>query len=643
MTRSVSAKNDAEAGVWTSGVLLHSPQADHDFSLVIPAYNEEGRLPWTLAELRRFLDAWGIDYRVLVADDGSTDRTAALAAGMGPRFSTVSLPQNRGKGAAVRNAMLRASGEVLAFTDADLPFELESLRQAYDLVRKARCEVVFGARDLAQSSHRAKRKLSRTLATWLFREVVKRLGLTRSYRYPVRLEGLWPAGGTRDLLPLDAGRLFVRCGSGLPYTAAGTEVPAHSRQPRAGVRFDAFLAAAYHSHAPRHRGIVVAQPSPARAGAAIADHTRKRVPGTGRRTRSPQGSLTTMGGALRTAIMTGPEFAAHPEGAPPSPAHPSSARRIALHADDLGMNPAVTEGILQGFEQGLLTSTSLLSNAPDAARALDRWRQLESSRRQRNLASMARRERLQDPAQPFDLGVHLNLTQGHPLTGSRYPAALLDASGRFPGIFGLFRRLRGHHVPMVGRESAAMAIEEELTCQVQFMLDRGHRPTHLNGHQYIEMLPVVGGVVESLLKEFRIPVVRVAWEPSWRQSFTWPGISTSQWLIGGLKKVHAGRFRRQMLGKQVFFADAFFGTMTAGTTSLDTLSTFLAAVRDFRLAEIGLHPSARPNAAGQAADGWHDPLADLRPRELEMVLSVELEELLAAHGCRLGRLGREQA
>ena len=38
-----------------------------------------------------------------------------------------------------------------------------------------RCEVVFGARDLAQSTHRAKRKLSRTIATWLFREVVKRL------------------------------------------------------------------------------------------------------------------------------------------------------------------------------------------------------------------------------------------------------------------------------------------------------------------------------------------------------------------------------------------------------------------------------------------------------------------------------------
>ena len=174
MPQSDCAKNGAEV-VWQAGTSLYPQPADHDFSLIIPAFNEENRLPWTLAELRRFLDSWDLDYRVLVADDGSTDRTATLAAEMGPRFSTVSLPQNRGKGAAVRNAMLRATGKVVAFTDADLPFELESLRQAYDLVRNARCEVVFGARDLAQSTHRAKRKLSRTLATWLFREVVKRL------------------------------------------------------------------------------------------------------------------------------------------------------------------------------------------------------------------------------------------------------------------------------------------------------------------------------------------------------------------------------------------------------------------------------------------------------------------------------------
>jgi len=175
MTQIDYADHAVEAADGPSQLLTLLPTADHDFSLIIPAYNEEERLPWTLAEVRRFLDASGIDYRVLVADDGSTDGTPHLARAMGPRFSTVSLPRNRGKGAAVRNAMLRATGRVMAFTDADLPFELESLHLAYDLVRSRQCEVVFGARDMAQSAHHARRKLSRTLATWLFREVVKRL------------------------------------------------------------------------------------------------------------------------------------------------------------------------------------------------------------------------------------------------------------------------------------------------------------------------------------------------------------------------------------------------------------------------------------------------------------------------------------
>src|SRR5208337_3230947 len=173
-------------------------------------------------------------------------------------------------------------------------------------------------------------------------------------------------------------------------------------------------------------------------------------------------------------------------------------------------------------------------------------------------------QRLHDPSQAFDLGIHLNLTQGRPLTGSRYPAELLDAGGCFPGVFSLFRRLRRNG------ESVSAAIDEELACQVRFMIDRGHRPTHLNGHQYIEMMPLVSPVVESLLDRFRIPVVRVAWEPSWRRSFTWPGISTSQWLIGGLKKTFAGRFRERMISNKVCFADVFLGTMTAGTTSLET-------------------------------------------------------------------------
>ncbi len=148
---------------------------DHDLTVIIPAYNEEKRLPWTLTQLAQYLNDWGVDYRVFVADDGSRDCTASLTRDLGPRFSTLRLIPQGGKGRAVRTAMLRATGRVVAFTDADLPFELSALRQGYEWIRRNQCEVVFGARDVDGAGNVAKRRLMRRMATFAFREIVRRL------------------------------------------------------------------------------------------------------------------------------------------------------------------------------------------------------------------------------------------------------------------------------------------------------------------------------------------------------------------------------------------------------------------------------------------------------------------------------------
>jgi dolichyl-phosphate beta-glucosyltransferase len=149
--------------------------ADHDLTVIIPAYNEEKRLPWTLAQLAVFLSEWGIDYRILVADDGSSDRTAALTRDLGPRCSTLRLVPQGGKGRAVRTAMLHATGRVLAFTDADLPFKLSALQQGYEWIQQGQCDVVFGARDVQGSENLARRRLLRRVATFAFREIVSRM------------------------------------------------------------------------------------------------------------------------------------------------------------------------------------------------------------------------------------------------------------------------------------------------------------------------------------------------------------------------------------------------------------------------------------------------------------------------------------
>jgi dolichyl-phosphate beta-glucosyltransferase len=125
-----------------------------DLSLVIPAYNEAGRLPATLAGLRTFLATRPWRCEVVVADDGSTDATVAVAeAASAPGFPVrvVSLGTNQGKGAAVKRGMAEARGAFVAFVDADLPYAFDAFDVAMQRLA-GRADLVIGGRDLPGSS-----------------------------------------------------------------------------------------------------------------------------------------------------------------------------------------------------------------------------------------------------------------------------------------------------------------------------------------------------------------------------------------------------------------------------------------------------------------------------------------------------------
>lgn len=311
----------------------------------------------------------------------------------------------------------------------------------------------------------------------------------------------------------------------------------------------------------------------------------------------------------------------------------STFSQLVLHADDLGMSPAVDEGILQGFRRGLLTSTSLLSNAPDAAQALHEWKSLTADHAAGQLLSAESRKSLDDPGTPFDLGVHLNLTQGRPLTADRFPSELLDSEGRFPGIFRLFASLQRH-----GRRFHE-AVLAELERQVQFVCDHGLTPSHLNGHQYIEMIPAITAIVETLLPRFGVKSVRVARERSLLRTTVLRG-QPQRWPLAIVKRFFAERFRSRMDAMKMSHPDVFFGTAHAGSIDLALLQQFLAAARGISRVEVALHPgtaSVGPCVTDQT-DGWHDPLANARPHELAMLTSPELPAMLKTAGWRLGRL-----
>ncbi|MBU3759654.1 MAG: glycosyltransferase [Candidatus Omnitrophica bacterium] len=114
-------------------------------SVVIPAYNEENRLPQTLSEIRPYLDAQGYAYEVLVVDDGSLDRTVELCRNAGwPQLRCLSGFGHEGKGACVKRGCLEARGENVLVMDADHATPIDSL--SFFMPARKEAEIVVGVR-----------------------------------------------------------------------------------------------------------------------------------------------------------------------------------------------------------------------------------------------------------------------------------------------------------------------------------------------------------------------------------------------------------------------------------------------------------------------------------------------------------------
>ena len=120
-------------------------------SVVIPAYNEENRLPATLDRVREWLAARGLEFsELIVVDDGSGDNTAGVAAARAG-VRVLRNPGNRGKGYAVRHGMLEARGEWVLYSDADLSTPIEEADSLYQAAVKSGAVIAIGSRALDRS------------------------------------------------------------------------------------------------------------------------------------------------------------------------------------------------------------------------------------------------------------------------------------------------------------------------------------------------------------------------------------------------------------------------------------------------------------------------------------------------------------
>lgn len=123
-------------------------------SIVIPAHNEERRLPRTLEQVFAFLDKQAYAAEVIVVENGSTDRTLEIARGFAERFSNLEVihTDGRGKGLAVRLGMLAATGDYRFMCDADLSMPIEQVNRFLPPTLRAP-DVAIGSREV-RGAHR---------------------------------------------------------------------------------------------------------------------------------------------------------------------------------------------------------------------------------------------------------------------------------------------------------------------------------------------------------------------------------------------------------------------------------------------------------------------------------------------------------
>ncbi|HLS08510.1 chitin disaccharide deacetylase [Lentibacillus sp.] len=146
--------------------------------------------------------------------------------------------------------------------------------------------------------------------------------------------------------------------------------------------------------------------------------------------------------------------------------------KLIINADDFGYSRAVNYGIIDAHTEGVLTSTTCLTNMPGAEHAYELGRQHKS----------------------LGIGVHLTLTCGRPLLDSHQ--TLVDADGNFKKL---------HHY------AAKFHVDQdelyrEWKAQIEAFLDSGLTPTHLDSHHHINNREQILPVFIRLANEYKLPV-----------------------------------------------------------------------------------------------------------------------------------------
>jgi dolichyl-phosphate beta-glucosyltransferase len=147
-----------------------------DLSIIIPAFNEESRLPKTLDSVIDYVQSRAYQTEIIIVDDGSTDKTAAVVDTYRQKYASlrcISNGGNRGKGFSVRHGMLEALGEFALFSDADLSTPIEEADELLAAIRDQNFDAAIGSRAMDRSLIQVHQSPIREMAGIFFNRMVQ--------------------------------------------------------------------------------------------------------------------------------------------------------------------------------------------------------------------------------------------------------------------------------------------------------------------------------------------------------------------------------------------------------------------------------------------------------------------------------------
>jgi len=153
--------------------------------------------------------------------------------------------------------------------------------------------------------------------------------------------------------------------------------------------------------------------------------------------------------------------------------------RLIITADDCGLSEGINQSVYDLHQQGYVSAASVMTNFPAHRQALELLRECPE----------------------LDLGIHLALTDGHPVTGGHHPH-LLNEDFSFRSNISLY--IRSHFFSA----SAVAWIRQELDAQMRRFTDVGLRPHHISSHHHFHAIPLLRRIVHELAEQYQVGWVR---------------------------------------------------------------------------------------------------------------------------------------